>query len=199
MVSSNLKKQFEAIIQKGVTPLEKIGITPNHITILGVAVSILTAWIYMNWTQDKLYLIYAAITILFSGFLDAIDGVLARSTGQVTKFGGFFDSVSDRYSDAIVFSGIILGKLSNPIIGLTALIGSLMVSYTRSRAEAEGIPMAGIGLAERAERMILLTLSSITAYYWLPALNYGTLILAILAHATVLQRSLYFKKEIEKH
>ena len=74
----------------------------------------------------------------------------------------------------------------------------MMVSYARARAEAEGINMAGVGLAERAERMIFLALCSFVAPYWLDALNWGVLVLAILAHATVLQRAMYFKKEISK-
>jgi archaetidylinositol phosphate synthase len=111
----------------------------------------------------------------------------------VTSFGGFFDSVSDRYADALVLSGITLGRLCNPFYGFAALIGSFMVSYTRSRAEAAGVPMAGIGFAERGERMLILAIVTFTAFFWFDALNYGIILLAILSHLTVIQRTLYFK------
>jgi archaetidylinositol phosphate synthase len=198
LVSSKLKKRLEELIGDFITPLSKLGITPNHITILGVLVSIFSAYFFATWKININRLIIAATLLLLSGFLDAIDGILARKTGQVSRFGGFFDSVSDRYSDAIELSGIIIGGLCNPIIGLAALIGSMMVSYARARAEAEDVIMAGVGLAERAERMVFLALCSFIAFYWLDALNWGVLVLAVLAHTTVIQRSLYFKKEISK-
>ncbi len=196
LVSSNLKKVFEKVIQKRIKLLSSLGVTPNHITVLGVLVSLVTMWLYINWWRAPSYLLVSTLTILLSGLLDAIDGVLARSTGKVSKFGGFFDSISDRYSDAITLSGVILGGLCTTFVGLAAIIGSLMVSYTRSRAEMEGVKMSGIGLAERAERMIFLATCSTAAYFWLPSLQYGMLILALVAHGTVLQRAIYFKKNL---
>jgi archaetidylinositol phosphate synthase len=198
LVSSRLKKQFEQTITKLVIPLSSVGITPNHLTLIGFFFSLVAAYVYLTWQFNAERLLIAGFLILLSGFIDAIDGILARSTGEVTLFGGFLDSVSDRYSDAVVISGLILGGLCDSIIGITALIGSLMVSYTRSRAEADGIKMAGIGLAERGERMIFLALCSAAAYWWQPALNWGVLILGILTHFTVIQRGLHFKKEVER-
>lgn len=197
MVSSNLKKQFEAIVIKGVTPLGELGVTPNMITTLGVIVSITAAWIIAVYHEDSINLIQAGTLILLSGFLDAIDGTLARVTGKVTKFGGFFDSVCDRYSDAIVLSSVIYSNLCDPFWGFAALIGSLMVSYSRSRAEASGVSMAGVGLAERAERMIFLALSTYAAAINSIYLNYGVIVLAFLANFTVIQRSHYFYRKVK--
>ena len=197
MVSSALKKQFEKMVASIVRPLAAAGVTPNHVTILGVAVACATAWLYWTWGGDRLKLVAAAATILLSGLLDAVDGVLARSNGTASRFGGFLDSVSDRYSDALAFTGLIMGGLCDAWAGLAALVGSLMVSYCRSRAEAEGVAMAGVGLAERAERMLLLSAVSIASYWWLPALNYGIIIIAVLSHATVVQRGMHFKKAVE--
>ena len=192
MVSSNLKKQFEAIVVKGVKPLGRLGVTPNMITVLGVIVSAAAAWYIASYSGNPGSLTLAASLILLSGFLDAIDGPLARATGKVTTFGGFFDSVCDRYSDAIVLAAVIYSGLCDPLWGFAALIGSMMVSYSRSRAEAAGVNMAGVGLAERAERMIFLALAIYAAYYNLQYLNYGVVILAILANFTVIQRSHHF-------
>jgi len=197
-VSSKLKKQFEAAVIGIVKPLGGLGINPNHLTVLGMALAGVTAYMYTKVPGNRDYLLYSAGMFIVSGFIDAIDGVLARSTGKVTQFGGFFDSVADRYSDAIVYSGIIVAGLCYLWAGLIALFGSMLVSYTRARAEMEGVNMAGIGLAERAERMIFLALCTLTAYRHPQALNYGIIILAALTHLTVLQRSLHFKKEIEK-
>jgi len=196
MVSSNLKKQFEAIVVKGVAPLRKLGITPNMITVLGVIVSVLAAWALATYSGDSGNLVTAGTLLLLSGFLDAIDGTLARATGKVTRFGGFFDSVCDRYSDAIVLASVIYSGLCDPFWGFAALIGSMMVSYSRSRAEAASVKMAGVGLAERAERMIFLALAIYAATINLIYLNYGVIILALLANFTVLQRSSYFYNQV---
>ena len=199
MVSSKLKESFENTVKGFVKPLGGLGVTPNHLTMLGIVLSGVTAYMYTRVATNKDYLLYAAGMFIISGFVDAIDGVLARSTGKVTRFGGFFDSVADRYSDAIVYSGVIAAGLCNLWAGLLALFGSMLVSYARARAEMEGVKMAGVGLAERAERMIFLALCTATSYWYPVVLNYGIIILAVLAHLTVLQRSLYFKKEIEKY
>jgi archaetidylinositol phosphate synthase len=88
--------------------------------------------------------------------------------------------------------------LCNPIWGLAALSGSVLVSYARARAEAAGIKMESVGLAERAERMLILAVVSIVAFWWLPALNWGIIILAVLSNLTVLQRVLHVYKELKK-
>jgi archaetidylinositol phosphate synthase len=198
LVSSALKKRFETTVRSIVKPLAAMGVTPNQVTVLGLAVALVSAWLYAGWDGDRLRLVYGALTILLSGFLDAIDGVLARGTGRASRFGGFLDSVADRYSDAMVLSGITVGGLCNLPAGLLALLGSLMVSYTRSRAEAEGVEMAGVGLFERAERMTFLAACSVAAYWWLHALDYGVMAFAAMAHVTVAQRALHFKKRVEK-
>ena len=199
MVSSNLKKQFEKAVAATVKPLTRLGVTPNQVTALGLAVALVSAWLYADWGGDRMRLVYGALTILLSGLLDAIDGVLARGTGKASRLGGFLDSVADRYSDALVLMGVTVGGLCSVPAGLLALTGSLMVSYTRSRAEAEGVQMAGVGFFERAERMIFLAGCSLASYWWLQALDYGVTALAALAHFTVAQRMLHFKKRVDKN
>jgi archaetidylinositol phosphate synthase len=199
LVSSNLKKQFEKAVAATIKPLTRLGVTPNQVTALGLAVALVSAWLYANWGGDRMRLVYGALTILLSGLLDAIDGVLARDTGKASRLGGFLDSVADRYSDALVLMGVTVGGLCSVPAGLLALTGGLMVSYTRSRAEAEGVHMAGVGFFERAERMIFLAACSLASYWWLQALDYGVTALAALAHFTVAQRMLHFKKRVEKN
>ena len=194
MVSSRLKKRFESVMLAGVKPFADAGVTPNTVTIMGLIVSLASAWCFYSWTSSPLLLPAAALLILLSGLFDAVDGIIARTKGKVTAFGGFLDSVSDRYADAMVLAGITLGGLCNPVAGFAALIGSLMVSYTRSRAEAAGVSMAGVGLAERAERMLILAAVTFIAVFWIDALNYGVILLAVLSHVTVIQRTMHFKR-----
>jgi archaetidylinositol phosphate synthase len=132
--------------------------------------------------------------MLASGLLDALDGAIARIYGESTTFGGFFDSLLDRYADSVILCGIILGGLTEVSWGLASLIGSLLVSYARARAEAARIKMESVGLAERAERIIIIALASFLSYLWLDALNWSILFLAILTNFTVIQRAIYFRK-----
>ncbi len=198
MVSSRLKKKFEEIVGRGVGPLVSLGLTPNALTVLGLLASTGSAWAYINWRTDRLYLVVAACLILLSGLLDAFDGVLARKTGKVTRFGGFFDSLADRYSDAVVLGAIIVSGLCDPFWGMAALIGSLMVSYARARAEAAGVAMIAVGFAERAERMILLVAVTLGAYYRIEVLGYGIIVLALIANLTVVQRVAHFMGEVRE-
>jgi archaetidylinositol phosphate synthase len=198
LVSSKLKKKFENVVEGFVILLANLGFTPNTLTVMGLLTSTVSASVYLHWQSNRLNLVYAAILILVSGFIDAIDGALARKTGNVTSFGGFFDSIADRYSDALIISAVVISGLSNPIWGIAALIGSLMVSYTRSRSEAAGVSMLAVGLAERAERMMLLVVITFVAYFRIEILNYGIVVLAIISNLTVFQRILYFLNEVKK-
>ena len=198
MVSSRLKKAFEGWVARGVVPLVSVGVTPNALTVMGVAVSFAAAWCYVNWRANGLMLGAAAVLVLLSGLIDAVDGVLARATGNATAFGGFLDSVSDRYSDAVVLSAVVVSGLCSPWWGLAAVVGSLMVSYARARAEAAGVGMAGVGLAERAERMLFLAVVTFASYFRLELLGWGVAILAVVTHVTVLQRAAHFRREVGK-
>lgn len=198
MVSSRLKKRFEGWVASGVGPLASMGFTPNSLTLMGLASSLAAAWCYLNWMINDLMLPAAAALILLSGLLDAVDGVLARITGKASILGGYLDSVSDRYSDATVLSAIALSGLCHPAWGLAAVVGSVMVSYARARAEASGVSMAGVGLAERAERMLFLVAVTVAAYFRLELLRWGVAILAVLSHLTVLQRSIRLYGETKK-
>jgi CDP-diacylglycerol--glycerol-3-phosphate 3-phosphatidyltransferase len=132
-------------------------------------------------------LIWAGLLIIFSGIFDLIDGVVARKLGKVTAFGGFLDSVLDRYSDLLLLLSFIiyyLRKGDSALVILTAVvsIGTALIPYVRARAEAANVP-CNTGLMERAERIILLSAGAI--FGWMELILW---ILAILTHFTVLQR-----------
>jgi archaetidylinositol phosphate synthase len=193
-----LLTKFKQSVQSKLTSVAKalhsIGLSPNHVSVLGIILAVLSAVTYWQWKLDPILLLVAPLLMLASGLLDALDGALARQYGKATTFGGFFDSLLDRYADAVILCGIILGGLTEVAWGLAALVGSLLVSYARSRAEAAGVKMETVGLAERAERIVLLALASFLSYFWFDALGWGVLILAVLTNLTVIQRAIYFRK-----
>ena len=195
---TKLKKKVQNMLTLEAKAAHKIGLTPNVVSLIGVALALLSAFTYVVAQGKPLWLLLATILFLASGFCDALDGVIARIYQQTSVFGGFLDSLLDRYADAVVYAGIIIGGLCDPIWGLAALVGSTMVSYSRARGEAIEMKMESIGLAERAERMLILSVASIAAIFWLPALNYGIILLAVLSNFTVLQRGVHVYNSLKK-
>jgi len=197
---TKLKEKVQQMLTTEAKVAHRIGLTPNAISAIGIVLAFLSALTYAEWQNRPDYLLIATVLLLLSGFCDTLDGVLARLYQQTTAFGGFLDSLLDRYADAAVYVGIIVGGLCDVLWGLIALTGSLLVSYSRARAEAAGTKMESIGLAERAERIIILALASLVAFFWQPktAINAGIILLAILSNLTVLQRGLYAYKKLKK-
>jgi archaetidylinositol phosphate synthase len=191
---TKLKKRVQSWLVIEAKFLHNLGLTPNHVSIVGIIFAIMAAIVYSNWIINPFLLLIAPILLLISGLFDSLDGVIARIYGKVTIFGGFFDSILDRYADSFVICGIIFGELTEMSWGFAALIGSLLVSYSRARAEASGIQMESIGLTERAERIIILVLISFLGYFWIEVFNWGMLLLAFLTNLTVVQRVIHFYK-----
>lgn len=196
---TKLKKQIQEMLTTEAKIAHKLHLTPNRISILGFILALASAVTYaISPNPTAWILVLAVFFLLASGFCDTLDGIVARTFQQATSFGAFFDSVLDRYADAAVYAGIIISGLCNPIWGLAALAGSILVSYTRARAEGIGLKMESVGLAERAERMLILAAATIIAIFYLPALNYGVILLAILANFTVVQRVYYVYKSLKE-
>lgn len=204
---TKLKRRIQEMLTTEAKIAHKLGFTPNRISIIGFILAFASAIAYALTTAEMAWLLLVAtLLLLASGFCDTMDGIVARTYKQATDFGGFFDSVLDRYADAAAYAGILIAGLSNaawgpfwgPIWGLAALAGSMMVSYARARAEASGIKMESVGFAERAERMLILAVAGIIGYLWLPALGFGIAILAILANLTVVQRALHVYLQLKK-
>ncbi len=182
-------------------------LTPNRISIIGFILAIASAVCYALTTPSAAWLLLLAVFFfLASGFCDAMDGIVARTYKQTTAFGGFFDSVLDRFADAASYAGIIIaglcsaafGHLGGTVVALVALIASMLVSYTRARAEILGVKMESVGIAERAERMLILAAVSIIGFFWLPILGYGVALIAILSIVTVIQRVWHVYRELKK-
>lgn len=196
---TKLKKRIQQMLSSEAEIAHRLGLTPNIVSAIGFILSILAGVAYaFASNQQPLFLLLGVILLMSSGFCDALDGILARTFQQASSFGGFLDSMLDRYADALVLGGIIISGLCNLLFGLIALVGSLLVSYSRARAEAIGIKMESIGLVERPERMIIIAVVSLVAIYWMPALNIGIILLAALTTFTVIQRSAHVYKNLKK-
>lgn len=197
---TKLKQKIQQILATEAETAHKIGLTPNTVSAIGIILAFLSAITYAMWQNNPTYLLLATLLLLASGFCDALDGVIARLYQQTTIFGGFLDSLLDRYADAAVYVGIIIGGLCNALWGIIALVGSLLVSYSRARAEAAGIKMETIGLAERAERILIIAIATLIAYFWQPTtiINASIILLVILTNLTVIQRSVYTYKKLKK-
>lgn len=189
---SDIREKIKPLVESSARPFVKIGLKPNQVTVIGLIIGVL-AGVLFSMQEVRL----AGIVILVGGFFDIIDGAVARLTGQVTEFGGVLDSVSDRITDAILFVGIIAGGLGS-LFGLPgwflpilALIGSYLVSYTRSRAESAGSGKLDVGIAERAERLLILAFGALFTLT-----GYAVLLIVILTVITVAQRILESYKRL---
>ena len=196
---TKLKQKVQRALSSEARAAHRLGLTPNIVTVMGFVLSFLAAVSYTITTQGQsLWLFVAVVLLMSSGFCDTLDGILARTYQQASPFGGFLDSVLDRFADVFVLAGIIIAGLCNPVAGLAALAGSFMVSYSRARAEAAGIKMESVGFAERPERIVILAAASILAIFWFPALNVGIIFIAVLTTITVFQRVLHVYRALRR-
>lgn len=167
-------------------------IHPNVLTFIGLLINIVAAVLLASGR-----FLAAGFVILGAGIFDMVDGRVARETNQVTRFGGFFDSVVDRYSDLALLMGLLVwyGSINRPwYVVLTAVVmtGSVMVSYTRSRAE-NAIPTCKVGFMERPERVVLLIIGALfdrmAPVLW---------VIAVLANITVIHRMIFTWQETKR-
>ncbi len=184
MNCSSIKEKSRLLLRPFVLLYLKSDLHPNFLTFLGFFLSILTAYLY----RTGLF-VQAAIGLLLSGMCDAIDGEVARRSGKVTKFGAFLDSVLDRYSEIVIFVGLLIYYMGSSAVVpvVLALTGSLMVSYARARAEALGEECRG-GLLLRPERLALLFVGSL---FGAGIFVYFLVAIAVLSNLTAVYRIYY--------
>jgi CDP-diacylglycerol---glycerol-3-phosphate 3-phosphatidyltransferase len=192
----------------------RLHVHPNILSLLGMVLSGLAAVLYATGS-----FFWAAWIVVLAGTCDVLDGELARYTGKVSRFGAFFDSTLDRFSEIFLFLGLAWyfsgGHLSFAVVGgqtdgirspvavlfiILAIGGSFMVSYTRARAEGLGIK-CDIGFMQRPERIVLLIIGSLlgslpTIGLWI--MKACLFLLALLSNFTALQRMIHVKRELIK-
>ena len=167
-------------------------IHPNVLTFLGLLINVGAAWL-LAVGQFR----WAGAVIIGAGLFDMVDGRVARETNRVTRFGGFFDSVLDRYSDLGLLIGLLvwygsIGRFSYVVLTAVAMIACVMVSYVRARAE-NSIPMCKVGFMERPERVVLVIIGALfdrmAPVLW---------VIAVLGNLTVIHRMIFTWQEAER-
>ncbi|WXG43044.1 MAG: CDP-alcohol phosphatidyltransferase family protein [Promethearchaeati archaeon SRVP18_Atabeyarchaeia-1] len=190
-----LRTVFRPVIDPVASLFTRLRLTPNMVTAFGALLATTTPFLMAN----SEYLLFG-IMVFLVGFLDGVDGAIARMTGTSTKWGGFLDSMLDRYGDSLILLSYLFIPVAAPL-GETkvlaiqfrmwicvAIIGSLMVSYTRAKSEAIGVRQADVGIAARSERLLLLSVTGILGCINEYIAVYGLVAVAALANFTALYR-----------
>ena len=190
-VLNNLRNRFDPIIEKVGRGFASLGFGPSFWTWVGLGLSIISA-IMFSLHSPAIGVDYYTATflgslfLLFAGFFDIVDGAVARVTKRTSALGGYLDSVLDKVSEIIIFIGILIGSFTNPVLVLVALSLSLLVSYTRARGEGLGVDLKGKGIAERAERILIIVILGFIPFQ--DNISVALWIISILAAITVLER-----------
>ena len=197
MFSRHIQQRVRQFMTMIIRPLVGLGVTPNTLTVVGLVLSILTASII----AQGLFLA-GGLLVLFAGIFDMFDGALARALNASTTFGAFFDSTLDRYSESIILFGLLYHALQTPAMQdrfwpfryeqswtitliFIAVVGSLMVSYAKARAEGLGIECK-TGLLARPERVVILAIGLLTG-----AVIWALVLLAVFSNVTAVERIVY--------
>jgi len=173
-------------------------ISPNALTFIGLLINIGAAVLFgfANAENQRRMFVYAGLVIIGAGIFDMVDGRVARATNQVTQFGGFFDSVIDRYSDVALFFGLLVyyaraNRFLYVVITALVMVSSVLVSYARARAESL-IPSCKVGFMERPERIVLIIIGALfnrmAPVLW---------IIVVLSTITIIHRIRYTKQQLE--
>ena len=202
-LSERNRERYLRLINPVVDFFARFHVHPNILSLLGLLLSGLAAVLYGMGG-----FFWAGWVVVLAGTCDILDGELARSTGRTSRFGAFFDSTLDRFSEVLIFSGLAwyfsggrTGNVRSPVVVLFiifAIGGSLMVSYTRARAEGLGMECK-VGLLQRPERMVLLIIGSLLGS--LPAVGVWIMegclfLLAFFSNFTALQRMINVRRHL---
>jgi len=192
VVSEKIGDTLGRVLDSVVRGFAASGVNPNFLTFIGFGINLLAAYLFAYG-----YFRWAGLTIILAGVFDMTDGRVARLEGRVTPFGGFYDSVMDRYSDLCLLIGLLIyyGRINRFLyvsLVAVAMIGSVMVSYTRARAE-NVIPSCKVGFLERPERVVLIIIGAMfdrmAPVLWL---------IAVLSNVTVIHRIAHTRQEARK-
>lgn len=189
MLSGLIGRICKTLLDLIVAVISSLRINPNLLTFIGFLITVYAA---IQLARGKF--LEAGLIIILAGIFDILDGRVARITNSVTKFGAFFDSVLDRYSDIAIFLGLMINysksqRLTYMILSGVVLMGAVMTSYTRARAESL-IPLCKVGFMERPERLVLLIIGALSNRM-APVLW----IMALFSNLTVIHRIAYTWKQ----
>jgi len=184
---NNLRNSLKPYLQTIGKIFASTGISPNVWTAVGLVFAFISSLVY--GISLEFSLILGGILILISGFFDIVDGQVARYANKISKSGGFLDSIFDKIAEVAIFFGILLGGYADPYLVILAISLSLLVSYTRAKADTLGIKLQGIGIGERAERLLVIAIVGMIGF-----MEYAVIIVIIIAAITLVQRIVVLAK-----
>jgi len=190
-VLNNLRDSLQPHLEKLGKSFASTGISPNGWSCIGLTFAFASAFIY-GWNIE-FSLIIGGILLLVAGFFDIVDGQVARVSQKITKSGGFLDSVFDKIAEVAVFLGILVGGFAEPYLVFLAITFSLLVSFTRAKAESLGVNLQGVGIGERAERLLVIAIIGIIGL-----MEYAIIIVIIIAAITFIQRIVVTTKALRE-
>ncbi|MGQ0771362.1 MAG: archaetidylinositol phosphate synthase [Nitrososphaerota archaeon] len=190
---NNFRDSLKPHLEKIGNRFASTGLSPNFWTSVGLAFAFLSAMAYGLNPQIQYAAIIGGVLLLVSGFFDIVDGQVARVTKKTSKKGGFLDSVFDKIAEVAIFLGLLVGGFAEPYLVFLAITLSLLVSYTRSRAESLGVKLQGIGIGERAERLLVIAIIGMIGL-----MPYAVIIVVIIAAITFIQRIIVTAKNIQE-
>ena len=188
---NNLRESLRPGLEKIGKGFAATGLSPNFWTVVGLIIALASAVVYGMGMEFGL--IIGGILLLVSGFFDMVDGQVARVTGKTSKKGEYLDSMFDKISEVAIFLGILVGGYAEPYLVLLAITLSLLVSYARAKSDLINIKLQGIGIGERAERLLVIAIVGIIGF-----MDYAVIIVVIIAGITLIQRMIYTAKNIKE-
>ena len=190
-VLNNLRETLRPALEKVGKGFASTGLSPNFWTVVGLIIALSSAVVYGMGIEFGL--IIGGILLLVSGFFDMVDGQVARVTGKTSKKGEYLDSMFDKISEVAIFLGILVGGYAEPYLVLLAITLSLLVSYARAKSDLINIKLQGIGIGERAERLLVIAIIGIIGF-----MDYAVVIVVIIAGITLIQRRIFTTKNIKE-
>ena len=188
---NNLRDSLKPYLQKIGQVFASTGISPNIWTVIGLIFAFVSSIVY--GISFEYSLILGGIILLISGFFNIVDGQVARYTNKITKSGGFLDSVFDKIAEVSIFFGILIGGYAEPYLVFLAITLSLLVSYTRAIADTAKIKLQGVGIGERAERLLVIAIIGMIGF-----MEIAIIIVIIIAAITLIQRLYLLSKGSKK-
>jgi len=190
-VLNNLRGTLRPALEKVGKGFAATGLSPNFWTVVGLIIALSAAVVYGMGVEFGL--IIGGVLLLVSGFFDMVDGQVARVTGKTSKKGEYLDSMFDKISEVAIFLGILVGGYAEPYVVLLAITLSLLVSYARAKSDLINIKLQGIGIGERAERLLVIAIIGIIGF-----MDYAVIIVIIIAGITLIQRMIFTTKNIKE-
>ena len=191
LVLNNLRDILRPTLEKIGKGFASTGLSANFWTFVGLGFALVSAVVYGMGIEFGS--IIGGILLLVSGFFDMVDGQVARVTGKTSKKGEYLDSMFDKISEVAIFLGILVGGYVDPYLVLLAITLSLLVSYARAKSDIINIKLQGIGIGERAERLLVIAIIGIIGF-----MDYAVIIVVIIAGITLIQRMIFTAKNIKE-